>query len=105
MDQNEGEFVMSLKKFTTSAAVIASLVAANLSPLATAANAKDHWHGKGGGHGYSRYYDGPRHYHGPRHRYAYKKHRHNGGKDVAKGIAIGLGILAVGSILASEAHR
>jgi hypothetical protein len=96
---------MSLKKFTTSAAVIASLVAANLGPVATAANAKDGWHGKRGGHGYSRHYDGPRHYHGPRHRYAYKKHRHNGGRDVAKGIAIGLGILAVGSILASEAHR
>ena len=96
---------MSFKKLTTSAAVIASLVAASLSPLATAANAKDRWHGKGGGHGYSRHYDGPRHYHGPRHRYAYKKHRRDRGGDVAKGLAIGLGILAVGSILASEAHR
>lgn len=94
---------MSLKKFTTSAAVIAGLLAANLSPLATAANAKDGWHGKGAP-GYSRYYDGPRHYHGPRHRYAYKRHRDNRGKDIAKGLAIGLGVLAVGAII-SSAHR
>lgn len=96
---------MSFKKLTTSAAVIGSLLAANLSPLAvTAASARDGWHGKSGP-GYSRYYDGPRHdYYGPRYRYGYK-HRHNHGRDVAKGIAIGLGVLAVGSILASGAHR
>lgn len=95
---------MSFKKLTTSAAVIASLVAANLSPLAvTAASAKDGWKGKGGP-SYSRHYDGPRHNHGPRHRYGYRKHRHNHGSDVAKGVAIGLGILAVGAIL-SNAHR
>lgn len=96
---------MSLKKLTTSAAVIGSLLAANLTPLAaTAASARDGWHGHGGP-GYSRSYDRPRHDHGPRHRYGYRKHRHNHGSDVAKGIAIGLGVLAVGSILASGAHR
>jgi len=94
---------MSFKKLTTSAAVIASLLAANLTPLATAANAHDGRYGHDG-RGYSRHYDGPRHYHGPRHRYSYKRHRHNHGKDIAKGVAIGLGILAVGSIL-SSAHR
>ncbi|MCC7253445.1 hypothetical protein [Hyphomicrobium sp.] len=94
---------MSFKKLTTSAAVIASLLAANLGPVATAANAGDGWH-RNDGRGYSRHYDGPRHYHGPRHRYSYKRHRHNHGKDIAKGIAIGLGVLAVGSIL-SSAHR
>jgi hypothetical protein len=97
---------MTFKKITTSAAVIASLVATSLSPLAaTAASA----HGKGGygnydrGYGYTRHYDGPRHSYrydgGPRHRYAYKRHRHRG-NDVAKGLAIGLGVLAVGSIIA-----
>jgi hypothetical protein len=99
---------MSFKKLTTSAAVIASLVATSLSPLATAANAHDGRHWKYD-RGYSRSYDGPRHYrgdhyHGPRYRYA-KRHRHKHGNDVGKGIAIGLGILAVGSILASQAHR
>ena len=97
---------MSFKKLATSAAVIASLVAANLSPLAvTAASAKD-WHGKGG-HSYSRHYDGPRYDrgrdYGPRYGYS-KRHRHNHGRDVAKGLAIGLGVLAVGAIL-SNAHR
>lgn len=95
---------MSFKKLATSAAVIAGLAAANLSPLAaTAASARDGWHGKGG-HSYSRHYDGRRHDRGPRHRYGYKKHRDNHGKDIAKGIAIGLGVLAVGAIL-SSAHR
>lgn len=91
---------MSFKKITTSAIVAMSLLAANLSPLATAANAGDGWR-KHNDRGYSRKYDGPRH------RYTYNRHRdrdHNG-RNVAKGLAIGLGILAVGSILASEAHR
>ncbi|HEX2840570.1 hypothetical protein [Hyphomicrobium sp.] len=92
---------MTLKKFTTSAAVIAGLLAANLGPLTTAANARDGWR-RDYDRGYDRHYDGPRHYHGPRHRYGYKRDRH--GKDIAKGVAIGLGILAVGTIL-SSAHR
>ena len=97
---------MSFKKLATSTAVIAGLVAANLSPLAvTAASARDGWHGKGG-HNYSRHYDNRRHYTGPRkHRhYGYKRHRHDHGKDLAKGLAIGLGVLAVGAII-SHAHR
>lgn len=96
---------MTFKKITTSAAVIASLVAANLSPLAaTAASAHDGWR-KGGhhNHGYSRHYKGHRHYHGRGYRYGYKRHNH--GRDIAKGVAIGLGVLAVGSILASGHHR
>ena len=91
---------MSLKKFTTSAAVITGLLAANLSPLATAANAGDGWH-RHHDRGYTRSYDGPRHYYGPKKRYA-KRHKHD--KDIAKGIAIGLGVLAIGAIL-SSAHR
>jgi hypothetical protein len=102
-DRNEGEPNMSFKKLATSAAVIAGLLATSLSPLATAANAADRWH-KNDHRSYSHHYDGPRHHHGPRHRYAYKRH-HNHGKDVARGIAIGLGILAVGSILSSAHHR
>lgn len=92
---------MSFKKFTTSAVVAASLMAANLSPLATAANAGDGWR-KHNDRGYSRSYDGRRD------RYSdYRRHdrRDHNGKNVAKGVAIGLGILAVGAILASEAHR
>ncbi len=96
---------MTLKKFTTSVAVIAGLLVTNLGPLTTAANARDGWQ-RDYDRGYSRHYDGPRHYHGPRHRYGYgygyKRDRH--GKDIAKGVAIGLGILAVGTIL-SSAHR
>ncbi|MDQ8698685.1 hypothetical protein [Hyphomicrobium sp. LHD-15] len=98
---------MSFKKFTTSAAVIAGLLAANLGPLATAASAHERWN-NGYDRGYSRNYDSPRRYDGPRYyqgygprdRYAYKRHRHNDGRDIAKGLAIGLGILAVGSIIA-----
>jgi hypothetical protein len=104
---------MSIKKFATSAAVVASMLAANLSPLAaTAASARD-WRNQGD-YSYSRGYDGPRydgrgrgHRYEHGHRYGhyqhYKRDRH--GRDVAKGVAIGLGILAVGSILASGAHR
>ena len=98
---------MSIKKFATSAAVVASMLAANLSPLAvTSASARD-WRNHGD-YSYSRSYDGPRyHGHGRGHRYGHYKHhkRDRHGRDVAKGIAIGIGILAVGSILASGAHR
>lgn len=94
---------MTFKKLTTSAAVIASLLAANLAPIATtAANARDGWHGKHN-HGYSRHHGGPRKYHGSRHRHGYKRHKH--GRDIATGLAIGLGVLAVGSIIANEHHR
>jgi hypothetical protein len=96
---------MSFKKLTTSAAVIASLVAANLGPVATAANAHDGWRGGGYDRGYSRHYDGPRDYYGPRHRYSYKAYkRDKRDRNIAKGLAIGLGVLAVGAIL-SNSHR
>jgi hypothetical protein len=94
---------MSFKNLTTSAAVIASMLAASIVPFATAANAHDSRYGND--RGYSRNYDSQRYYggdrydYGPRHRYA-KRHRHNHGKDLAKGLAIGLGVLAVGSIIA-----
>ncbi len=68
---------MSFKKITTSAVVAMSLLAANLSLLATAANAGDGWR-KHNDRGYSRHYDGPRH------RYAYKRDRGHSGKNVAK---------------------
>jgi hypothetical protein len=96
--------MMSIKKFATTAVVAASMLAANLAPFAaTAASAKD-WR-KYDGHSYSRSYDGHKHYskRGPRYAYGHRHHRH--GNDTGKGIAIGLGILAVGAILASQAHR
>jgi hypothetical protein len=103
---------MSFKKFATSAAVTFSLLAANLSPLAaTAAEARDGWR-KHDNRAYSSSYDK---YRSNKHnRYSdYRRHdrhdrhhrRDHNGKNVAKGVAIGLGILAVGVILASEAHR
>jgi hypothetical protein len=96
---------MSIKKFATSAAVMTGLIAASMAPLTTAASAHGNWKkgpGYGGHHhGYHGYKGGPRHSynHGPRYYYG-KKHRHNHGRDVATGLAIGLGVLAVGSILA-----
>ncbi|HRN90007.1 hypothetical protein [Hyphomicrobium sp.] len=96
---------MSLKKFATSAAVITALVAANLSPLAaTAADARDGWHGGKRGHHYSRQYDDRRYEHRQGRSYGHKQHRRNKDRDLAKGLAIGLGVLAVGAIL-SSAHR
>jgi hypothetical protein len=97
---------MSFKKVITTTTVIAGLVAANIGPLATAASAHERWsngYGQGYGQSYGRHFNGPRHFHdyGPRYRYAKKRHH---GNDVAKGLAIGLGILAVGSIL-SSAHN
>lgn len=96
---------MPFKKLATSAAVIAGLLAANLGPLATAATAREGWR-KDYDRGFARQYDAPRYAHGPRHRsgygYGYKRDRR--GKDIGKGIAIGLGILAVGAIL-SSAHN
>jgi hypothetical protein len=107
---------MSFKKFTTSAVVAASLIAANLSPLAaTAANAGDGWRRHNDDRAYSSSYD--RYRNNKHNRYSdYRRHdrhdrydrydrRDHSGKNVAKGIAIGLGILAVGAILASESHR
>lgn len=95
---------MTFKKFATSAAVMTGLVAANMGPLVTAASAHGRFN-NGYDRGYARSYDGPRHFHnhgGPRYGngygYGYKRHHH--GRDVAKGLAIGLGVLAVGSILA-----
>jgi hypothetical protein len=96
---------MTIKKFATSAAVMAGLIAASMAPLTTAASAHGSWN-KGNGPGYGAHYNnGPRHFHnhgGPRYGngygYGYKRHHH--GRDVAKGLAIGLGVLAVGSILA-----
>ena len=100
---------MSVKKFVTSAAVVASMLAANLFARAAASASARDWR-QHGDHSYSRSYDGPRYHghgygHGHRHGHYkhYKRDRH--GRDVAKGVAIGLGILAVGSILASGAHR
>jgi hypothetical protein len=109
---------MSFKKFTTSAVVAASLLAANLSPLAaTAANAGNDWRKHNDNRGYSSSYDrfrkdkpkrfsDYRRYDDRYDRYDRRHHhRDHNGRNVAKGVAIGLGILAVGAILASESHR
>jgi hypothetical protein len=95
---------MSFKKIATSTIVTASLLAANLSPLAaSAANAHDGWRRHDDDRGYSRSYDGPRHRYSDR--YDDRRRDRHSGRNIAKGLAIGLGILAVGSILASESHR
>ena len=74
----------------------ASLIAANLSPFATAANAgQGSWKKYDDKRAYSRNYDS-RHYDGPRNRFAYNRgrdhrhsHRHGSGNDIAKGFAMG----------------
>ena len=97
---------MSLKKVFTTGVVSAALVAANVTAFAGAAQA-DSWRGNGPGHYRSEprdWNDGPRYGYGRDYgRGHYKKDKSD--KKVARGIAIGLGVLLLGSILASEANR
>ncbi|MGE0627783.1 MAG: hypothetical protein AB7O43_08140 [Hyphomicrobiaceae bacterium] len=90
---------MSKSRKLITAIVSAGLVA---SSLAVPAQARD-WRGSNG-HGHNA--------HGPRyvapHYGRYDRHdrrRDRTGKKIATGIAIGLGALLLGSIIANEAHR
>lgn len=59
-------------------------------------------YGSGPGYGY-----GPRRYHAPPPRayYHHERRRDRTGEKIAKGVAIGVGALILGSILANEARR
>ena len=100
---------MSLKKLLTTGVVSTALVAANVTAFAYSAQAVS-WQGQGKYRSdYSRSWnnDGPRDWNGgPRYRndrHVYKKDKSD--KKLARGIAIGLGVLLIGSILASEANH
>ena len=110
---------MSISKSITSAVVAASLVAGSMLPLATAANA-DSW---GNRHSYSansgrdwnvgsdRRYRGFQQYRAPRQDYrAYNSYRddrreHRRDRKVARGVAIGLGVLMLGAILSQAGNH
>jgi len=104
----KGITTMSLKKVFTTGVVSAALIAANVTTFAGVAQAHD-WRDGGPGRGAYRSerhdWDG-----GPRYGYGrdygrghYKKDKSD--KKIARGIAIGLGVLVLGSILAAEADR
>ena len=102
--------IMSMNKIMTSAAVIAGVVATNL-VLLGAAQAEGNNRSRGpvgpsGGY----HAPAPAFRHAPPPVYQSYGHggehrRHHGGGDLGKGIAIGVGALILGGILASEANR
>jgi hypothetical protein len=94
---------MSLKKVFTTGVVSAALIAANVTSFAGAAQAEN-WRGGPGQYRSERDWDGG----GRRYSYDHGRGDHRrdkSDKKVARGIAIGLGVLLLGSILASEASR
>ena len=98
---------MSIRKSITTAAVMAGLAAMNLVTLGSAAEAYD-----GRGRGSSAWSGGSygrtaRHAPAYRHSYhdGYDDHRRRKDKSYARGLAIGLGAVVLGGILAAEANR
>jgi hypothetical protein len=95
---------MSFKKVFTAAIAGTALVAANVTAFAGAAQAES-WHRNGPSQ-----YRSDRDWDGGGRRYGYDRGRTHYKKDksdkkLARGIAIGLGVLLIGSILASEANH
>lgn len=91
---------MQIRKILTVAAVSAGLIAGNLTALTTSASAEG-WRNHDG---YSERHRGPRHwdrsdFHDD---YGHRRHhrRHRGGA-----VALGVGALLLGAIIASEANR
>ena len=102
---------MTAFRLPITAAVCASLLAGSLAVSTTSADARDmrgyHGYNRGGyEHSYRSRSDYRRH---ARPSYGYRDHRRHEsnrrGKRIAKGIAIGVGALILGSILANEARR
>jgi hypothetical protein len=95
---------MSFKRTISTAAASAGILAMSVITLASSAQAYD-----GRGHGYNPWrgeraysrHAAPRHY-GYRHD---NDNRRNRDKAYERGLAIGLGAVIVGGILAAEAHR
>lgn len=86
-------------KTAATAVAATAIFAGALLPTATSASARD-------GRGYG-YYDGrPSYRTAPRRAYHYEEpRRRDRGGQIAKGLAIGLGVAVVGAILADQARR
>ena len=85
-------------------AVAAGIAAVNLVTIAVPANADPHY-GRGPATGY---HDQGPHFSGPAPRHLPPpppQHHRGHGNDIAKGVAIGLGALVLGTIIANEANR
>lgn len=96
---------MSLKKGITAIIAGIALITANFTAFAGAAQAES-WNRSGPGHYRSdRDWDGGRRYDYDHDRGRNHHKRDKSDKKVARGIAIGLGVLLIGSILASEANH
>ena len=101
---------MSIKTVWTSAAILTGVVASNVALLGAAQ--AQHYEGHRGPAGHQGGYHAPapvvRHAPPPTH-YGYghvEQRRHHGNGDkIAKGVAIGVGALILGGILANEANR
>jgi hypothetical protein len=102
-----GTQAMSFKKLLTTGVVSTALIASNAVAFAGAAQAEN-WNGGHGKYRSERNFNDGRWNKGDRYAYEdrgrhYKKDKSD--KKIARGVAIGLGVLLIGSILASEAHR
>ena len=88
----------TLQKIVATVTIAASTVAS----AGVSAQAGD-WNRPGYGHGGNRAHYAP----SPRQNYAHQQHGHrdNRGNKIATGVAIGLGAVILGSILAAEANR
>lgn len=91
---------MKLGKVVRSTVLAAGVVAANLAVFAGSAMAGDRYYGQYNGHNRGRSYQAAP-YHGHGNHYGYKHKKHNNGAAVA----IGLGALILGTMIASEANR
>lgn len=85
----------SIKQTVAKVAVLAGVLASNLVMLGAAQADPFHDRGRGGFHAPAPRYAPQRGYEGRRH----------GGDGIAKGVAIGVGALILGGILASQANR
>jgi hypothetical protein len=83
-------------------ATIAASVAA-VTALSPVAHAGD-WNGRGPS-GYGHHQSAPRHYAPPPNQFYHERRRDRTGDKIAKGVAIGVGALILGGILANEARR
>ena len=91
---------MSLSKIVKTAVVATGIVAMNIVGFVASAEARD------GNRNRTSYNAPVQRYHAPIQRYhSYDNHRRNSSGNVAKGVAIGIGALILGGILASEARR
>ncbi len=104
---------MTFARTATTAAVCASLLAGNLAFTSTSAEARD-WRRDRGYHAYNDH--GPRDYRPSRRHYdharnynyappVHERRRNNKAKKIATGVAIGIGALILGSIIADSARR